>query len=100
MSRLEPIKNNVRPIEWMKMLEDKARHKDHVATNIASGAMDGMDTSLLEPTPDYNAAILEDIAFLNISQTVTKAMTIPSIRDASLLFKVLIVEVEVEVDCS
>jgi hypothetical protein len=77
LSQLRPSKNNVRPRQWMKKLAS------------SGGTNKQMDVSELSGTPDYNMAVMEDMAVLTQHRLLATAMNACScFRDACVLFKV------------
>ena len=88
LGRLGMSKNNVRPKEWLQLLEEKAQHRAEDHSKLPTSSDVSLDISLLEATPDYNAAILEDVAMLPLSQTLANISSMPNVRDAVILCKV------------
>eukprot|EP01038_Epipyxis_sp_PR26KG_P014271 gene14271-19147_t len=82
ISQLISTKNNVRPFSWMEKIK----------LNKAKGVQDkerGLDSSKLPGTPQYNAAIVEDIVILTHNQILLKTITPhQNLRNAVMLFKV------------
>jgi U3 small nucleolar RNA-associated protein 22 len=79
---LRPSKNNVRPRSWVDEIQ---RRKER---GIVADAKE-MDVSKLPPTPNYNAAILEDIVMPLHHQLLSRTVqSFEHIRGALMLLKV------------
>eukprot|EP01033_Poteriospumella_lacustris_P005404 gene5401-3849_t len=80
--QLRPSKNNVRPRSWVEEIQ---RRKER---GIVADAKE-MDVSKLPPTPNYNAAILEDIVMPLHHQLLSRTVqSFEHIRGALMLLKV------------
>lgn len=102
LSQLRASKNNVRPTYWMQTLRENERlRKEAVAATNKKGksskkAVDSdlyssshLDSSMLEPTPCYNMAILEDLAMPSMASAINGALiACPCLRDSIVLLKV------------
>ena len=72
LHQLRSAKNNVRPLAWLQSPEKKR-----------------LDPNSLQPTPNYNQAILEDFTFLFHHQIVSKLVAAcPQARDAIIVLKI------------
>jgi U3 small nucleolar RNA-associated protein 22 len=79
LSQLRPSKNNVRPTKWMETLQKE----------VSKGGEQKMDAKSLIPTPNYNMAILEDLAMGLEDQIISKFLdSCPIAKDAIILLKV------------
>lgn len=79
LSQLRPSKNNVRPTKWMETLEKE----------VSKGGEQKMDAKSLIPTPNYNLAILEDLAMGLEDQIISKFLdSCPIAKDTIILLKV------------
>eukprot|EP01041_Mallomonas_annulata_P007991 gene7991-16353_t len=100
LTRLEPTKNNIRPKSWLNLLETSAKIRENPKNN-SKGHKNGnsngddngdvtdiLDPSTLLPTPNYNAAILEDMAILIQNEMLAKVVGYNVYRDTIILLKI------------
>lgn len=79
LSQLRADKNNVRPEEWMTVLNESKKSKSKAV----------LDASTLQGTPFYNNSIMEDVAISTQFKVLSQALsTCPVARDGLILFKV------------
>lgn len=110
LSHLRPLKNNCRPLYWIKMLRENEKNKKRILAAaepsklnkkqkpvevapeaLAQYSSANLDASMLPPTTRYNMSILEDLTMNLQSKILERCVSaIPCLRDCIVLLKVWI----------